>query len=285
MTGFGRGSANREATTVVVELKSVNNKGLDVRARLPREIARAELDAQRAIKAACKRGRFDLNAQITVDATAQARLKLDHEAASALLSELRAFAQASGLEPPARATELLSAPGVVVERDERDDDAAAELFTEALSRALDDLAAARAVEGAHLEKILDDLLTELASLVGHIAARAKGAPDRLRDALNARLADLDADVDPQRLAQEIALLADKADVREEIDRLHAHVAHFRELVAREDAVGRKLDFLCQELNREANTVGSKSHDADTAHLVVELKSCIERLREQVQNVE
>ena len=232
MTGFGRGEAEAAAARISVEVRTVNHKGLDVRARLPRELAGLEPEVQRRTRAALSRGRVTVHVELHRGSAAPS-VSFDAARAAPLLRELRAFAAAEGLAPPT----------------------------------------------------LHDLLAALTHLVQAIAARAGGASDRLRRQLESRLQELQPPVDETRLAQEVAILAERADVTEELDRLGAHLKHCAALLDSGAAVGRKLDFLCQELNREANTVASKCQDAETAHLVVELKANIERLREQVQNAE
>lgn len=288
MTGFGRASAKSGELEVRCELKSVNQRGLDVRLRADRELQAFEQEVLSAVRGAFERGRFDVGLALEQRGP-RASLRFDAALASTVVSDLLSFARAHDeLEARLTAGDLLLRPELFVVEDlasARAEELAA-LTREAIAGAIRDLKAARAVEGQGLAAELEARLVAAEGHVAAIAARAASAPARLREKLSARLKDLDTTpVSPERLAQEVALLAERVDVREELARLEMHFTHFRSLAAQEGAVGRKLDFLCQELMREANTVGSKCSDAETAHHVVDLKAEIERLREQVQNVE
>lgn len=289
MTGFGRGEARLEGALVVVELKTVNHKGFDVRTRLPPALHPHEGAALDRIRAACPRGRVDVTAALELSHDRPRRVVFDSAAFGALERELSTLAaqHPAVLEHRMTTGELLQVPALYrVEEQALDDGKVHEAFERALSDALADLERARLAEGSRLLALLGGLLDACRVHVDVLEQRAEDAPTRLRARLEQRLQGQDTlGVDESRLAQEIAILADKADVTEELDRLRVHLDHFRELMAADGPVGRKLDFLCQELGREANTVASKCSDAPTAHIVVDLKSDIERLREQVQNVQ
>ena len=287
MTGFGRGQAEGDGLRLVVEVKSVNHRGLDVKARLPKEVAGLELHCLAAVKKAVLRGRVDVVATLARADGAASRPLFDAAAAERLVDEVLAFARRrSAVAPTITAGDLLRVRDLVAVEDDDLTERAQAPLAAALDAALRDLARSRDTEGRGLAEDLSTRLDAARAIVGALRAATAGAPKRLRDKLNARLAAEGVeDVDPARVAAEVALLADRADVAEELARLEVHLDHFRALVADGEAVGRKLDFLCQELMREANTSGSKVQDAPAAHLVVELKAEIERLREQAQNVE
>ncbi len=292
MTGFGRGQATGEGYRLSCEVKTVNHRGLDVKARLARELSALELRCLAAVKQAVVRGRVDLIITVARDVEAPAGHVFDAARAERVVDEVLAFAR----RKPVVAS-VLTAGDLLHVRDlvqvARPDDEPPQLaapevaLDRALGQALGDLDGSRRTEGQGLKADLVARLAASVALVEQLRGLTRGAPQRLHEKLRARLAalDLKEDVDPQRLAAEVALLAERADVAEELARLDVHVAHFRALLDDEEAVGRKLDFLCQELMREANTTGSKVQDAATAHVVVELKAEIERLREQAQNVE
>ncbi len=288
MTGFGRGSAKRGELVVRCEIRSVNHRGLDVRAKIDRELAPLEQATLTFVRAGFERGRFDVTLALEQGA-AQGGLRFDAAGATRVVDDVLAFARARGdIEPVLRAGDLLRRPELFVVEDIAKAHAGelASLAQDAVSAAVTDLLAAREIEGRALAKELEARLVLTEGHVAAIAARAADAPTRLREKLTARLKSVDTGAIPaERLAQEVALLAERVDVREELARLEMHVSHFRGLAEERGAVGRKLDFLCQELMREANTVGSKCNDAETAHFVVDLKAEIERIREQVQNVE
>lgn len=288
MTGFGRSVKSTPVgdAEFVFEVKSVNQRGLDLKMRLPRASNELERRVSTRVRERFTRGRFDVVLTIQSTTKAAGALQFDAAMARSLVKEMRAFAQSESLADDLRVGDLLRRSELFHAKEavEYDDDTLRAL-SEAFDEALLDLEKSRAREGEGLFSDLSGRLDACQNLVKDITERTNDAPVRQKQRLEARLRELEVSVAPERLAQEVALLAERADVSEEISRLHVHLDHFRKLMSSHQAVGRKLDFLCQELNREANTIGSKCSDAPTAHLVVELKSEIERVREQVQNVE
>jgi uncharacterized protein (TIGR00255 family) len=289
MTGFGRGVAAASGLEVTCEIKSVNLKGLDVRVRVDRDLGAVEPAVVAQARATVGRGRVEVTLSLDRAATARGELRFDRALADQMVDELHAFARDRGdLERHIPAAALLQRPELFVLSPPADEaERLAELVERATQEALADLVVARQVEGGGLAADLEARLLKCELALREIEQRADDAPVRLREKIEERLQAAGASdvVEPDRLAQEVALLADKVDVSEEIARVRLHVSHFRDLARASEPIGRKLDFLCQELNREANTVGSKCNDAETAHHVVELKAQIERIREQVQNVE
>lgn len=287
MTGFGRGEIKTDAVRIVVDIRTVNHKGLDVKVRLPREAAQHETAVTRAVQQGLQRGRVDVHVELEL--AAAARVPLDAAALVGLVAEVRRVAHelqvAQGLGEGDLLRAALQTRGAAPVAS-LDDPAP---LLHAVGAALSALDAAREHEGAALRRLLGARLDAIAQLTHALGARTKGAPERAADKLRGRLSALLQDsahsVDAARLAQEVALLADRLDVTEELERLTMHVELGRALLVAAEPAGRKLDFLCQELLREANTTGSKVQDAAATHLVVELKSEIERLREQAQNVE
>jgi len=289
MTGFARAAASGSGWRWSWEARSVNGRGLDLRIRLPAGLDRLDHQARAAAQWRFQRGSLSLMlsvepegapGEVTVD-----RARLD--AWLALEADLRAR---HGLAP-ARTDGILALRGVVESRERNGaevDEALDAPILASLEAALEGLAAARAEEGARIAPVLLGLLSEIEGL----AARARGLaalqPDALRARMLQQLAEFGAAVPPlppERLAQEVALLASKADVREELDRLAAHVAQARALLGGEAQSGRKLEFLAQEFNREANTLCSKSSDLELTRCGLELKAAIDRLREQSANIE
>ncbi|MCF4164441.1 YicC family protein [Zavarzinia compransoris] len=291
MTGFARAAGTLGETDFVFEIKSVNGRGLEMRARLPGGFERLERELRDAATRRLKRGNLQIQLNFATAAdTAPPRIDrkvLDHYCAVAIEA-----AAANGLEPP-RIETLMALPGVFQRSEglaaDLDETAQDAVLTAAFATALDELVAVRAAEGTHLAVALGAHLDEIARLTDAAAAQAETQPAAIAARLAAQLADLLRDkagaVPPERLAQEVALLAVKADVREEIDRLRAHVAEARKLLSKGEGVGRRLDFLAQEFNREANTLCSKSTDVELTRLGLDLKTTVDRLREQVQNVE
>ena len=291
MTGFGRGEAGNRALRCAVELSSVNRKQSDIDVRLPRELASLEPEVRRLVSPALSRGRLQVGITVEADRSSATTLTVDHalarQYAAALAKMDRELCGGSGA-PPAVAS-LLRAPGVftLTESAPAPPDQAWPVIAAALDKALAAWERARSREGAHLRKDLTARLTTLQRLAASIRREAPRVPRLHREALMKRLeeAGLPVALDDERLIREIALFADRADISEELARLEGHFTEFRRLLALTEPSGRSMDFLCQELHREFNTIGSKAGHAGIAHSVVAAKTEVERIREQVQNVE
>jgi uncharacterized protein (TIGR00255 family) len=289
MTGFARVEGAVAGQSWAIEIKSVNGKGLDVRCRAPVGFDAVEATVRTLAAQRLKRGSVTVGVTVSRDgATGQIRINRP------LLDEVLALAreiEAAGAAPP-RIDALLAVRGVIDAGEEvpgREQRAAVEAaLAAAAGAALERLAAVRIAEGAQLAALLAGHVETSEALAGQAAAAAATQPETLRARLKAQVADILGQVPslpPERVAQEVALLVARGDVREEIDRLRAHVEGARALLGEGGAVGRRLDFLCQEFNREANTLCSKSTDVALTRIGLDLKAAIEQLREQVQNVE
>jgi uncharacterized protein (TIGR00255 family) len=290
MTGFARAEGEVDGIAWAWELKSVNGKSLDLRFRLPPGFDSLELPVRALLSERLKRGSLTVNLAIARTGAA-ASLHVNRAALDQVLALARELGREIGAAPPS-IDGLLAIRGVLDSGEEVLDAAVRERREAALlagcRKAVDALCAMRRVEGGRLESVLADRLREIGDLVAAAEATAAAQPDAIRQRLK-ELVDGLKDVVPtmpvERLAQEAALLVAKADIREELDRLGAHIAAARELLAEGNAVGRRLDFLCQEFNREANTLCSKSADVELTRIGLALKAAIEQLREQVQNIE
>ena len=293
MTGFARADGTLpDGASFLWEVRSVNGRGLDLRLRLPNGFDALEPALRDATGKVFKRGNISATLTIKREEKTGPRLTPDPVALDqALRLALDLAARIQGAPPP-RAEALLTLPGVLraeaAEPDEAEEEGKRTAIAAAFTRALDGLVASRRAEGAKLAEILGVLLDEVAALRDLAASEAAGQPAlhaaRLREAL-AALLEGERRVPEERLAQEVALLATKSDVREELDRLSAHIAECRRLLASGEAIGRKLDFLTQEFVREANTLCSKSASTALTRIGLELKAAIERLKEQSANVE
>jgi len=287
MTGFGAGRASASGEELDVEARSVNHKFCEVKARLPRELSALEVDVVRAVKDRLARGGVEISVR-RGGAAASFAPRVDAALAE---SYARAFAEIQArLALPGHVTlaEIIAADGVVrLEEREVDVDAAREALRRALASALDALVAMRAREGEALSRDLAGRLDIVDAAVVKIDELVPRSVEHHRARLAERVAELarGVTVDPARIAQEVALFADRTDVTEEVTRLRSHLGQARALLGSAEPAGRKLDFIVQEMHREANTIGSKSQSAEIAGLVVTLKAEIERMREQVQNVE
>jgi uncharacterized protein (TIGR00255 family) len=287
MTGFGAGRAEREGEEIDVEVRSVNHKFCEVKVRTPRELAALELEAARLVKERLARGGIEVALRRTGGASGFAP-RIDAGLAESYARAFRELQARLGLPGTLSLADVIGADGVV-RLDERtvDLDAAREAMRRALGAALDALVEMRAREGEALARDLAGRLATLERSVASIEALAPQSVEHHRARLAERVQELSRGVplDPGRLEQEVALLADRTDVTEELTRLRSHVAQVRGLLELAEPAGRKLDFLVQEMHREVNTIGSKSQSAEIAAIVVTAKAEVERMREQVQNVE
>jgi uncharacterized protein (TIGR00255 family) len=288
MTGFGAGRGEAGGETVSVELRAVNAKFCEVKARLPRELAALEPDLVKGIKARVSRGSVDVFVRRETAAARASAPKADLALAAAYAKALRDLKDSLGLAGEPTVQDLAAMEGVISLGEEAPDlTAAASALQQALAAAIEALDVMRRREGEALGRDLSARLDNIEKGAREVARLAPLQVEAVRERLSARIAELTRGIslDPARLAQEVALFADRTDVAEELTRLASHLSQARGLIRSEAPAGRKLEFLVQELNREINTIGSKSQQAAIAAVVVELKAELERVREQVQNVE
>jgi uncharacterized protein (TIGR00255 family) len=287
MTGYGRGQAAVEGLSFSVEIKAVNHRYGDISIKAPRMLAAYEHDIKKQVAALLKRGKIDVYIAQENSSQLLAEPRVDERMAVAYLAafnELKKIGQLTGeisLDLLAGQRDVL-----VLKEAELSTDGMQQCVTEALAKALEVMLEMRAREG---EVTQQDIRARLELIVEHldgIRTRAPQVPLEWQQKLQERLERLnDNGGDPQRIAQEIAIFADRCDISEELSRFDSHLLQFDELLQKEEPVGRQLDFLVQELNREVNTMGSKSNDADLTRHVVALKAELEKIREQVQNIE
>lgn len=288
MTGFGRGESENKGRSWTAEIRCVNNRFLDVKIKLPRGYLALEEPIRKLVSEFHQRGRVDLVVSVSGDFTDLLELKVNSSLATSYMETFREMANTFKLAAPATVAELAACPDVLTREQKEDDvDSIWPTVEQALRQMLMNCETMRNQEGTAMA---DDLRSRLAHFSETVASIESSVPvllkqreKNLRDRLNKLLENVD--LDPQRLAQEVAILADKTDVTEEIVRLKSHIIQFTDFLDEDVAVGRKLDFLIQEFLREVNTIASKINDADIAHLTVDLKSELEKMREQVQNIE
>jgi len=284
MTGFAAVAAELPGVSVAVELRSVNHRYLDVTVKLPDELRALETALRERLAAALKRGKVECRVSLARSAGASAALAVDPKRVAALAdaaSEVRHLVPSAA---PLSAAEILRWPGVLIEPTVAAD-TLAETVQALVDRALAELAAARAREGAKLADVLLARCGDIDAQVARVAPRIPAIHAAYVEKLGARLREAGLDANDERLKQELALFATKVDVAEELQRLASHVAEVRRVLAHGGSAGKRLDFLAQELHREANTLGSKSVDAELSQASLELKVAIEQMREQVQNLE
>ena len=288
MTGYGRARETLNKRDITVEVRSVNNRYLDCTVKMPRMYAFAEDAVKQHVQKAISRGKVDVF--ITVDASAAdvAKVTVNRELAAQYAAALGELAEVCGVEPHVTPEQLSRFPDVlaVTKADEDLDTVSADLCT-VLDEALAAYNTMRAVEGAKLAEDIGNRLTYIENYTSQVEERSPQTVAEYRAKLTARMQEVlqSTTIDEQRILTEAAIYADKVAVDEETVRLRSHVAQLRTMIASDEPMGRKMDFLIQEVNRESNTIGSKCNDVAIAQVVVGLKAEVEKMREQVQNVE
>ncbi len=287
MTGYGRGRAENEDWEVDVILRSVNHRFLDLAIRLGREQSFLEQTIRNTVSRSLRRGHVEISLSISPRSADHAGVKVDRVLCAYYLKEAAAIGEENGLNGQLTLRDLLTLEGVCVPAaPDYSEDVLKELCEKALQTALSQMLDMREKEGENLRKDLLEHLGIAEKIRSGIAGIAPEAPEAFRLKLQERLKTLQGEeVDPVRLAQEVALMADRCAVDEELSRLESHFFQMHRYLDAEEDIGKKMDFLIQEMNRETNTIGSKSADIQISKLVLELKSEIEKMREQVQNVE
>jgi uncharacterized protein (TIGR00255 family) len=284
MTGFARRERQGPWGTLVCELRTVNHRYLETSLRLPEELKALDNEVRQAIAAALRRGKVDANVYLKSAAGTQRSLDVDTQLLDQLVARVDQVRGQLKYPAPVSPIELLRWPGVVreAEIDVRPVlDAALELIREALN----ELNETRLREGQRIREMLLTRCLTMRAQVEAVRLRLPEVSKRMRDRIVERVTQLGTTIDPERLEQELVLYANKMDVDEELDRLGAHLDEVTSVLGSPEPAGRRLDFLMQELNREANTLSSKSQDAETTRAAVDMKVMIEQMREQVQNVE
>ncbi len=286
MTGYGQGSSSGPNFTVTVDLRSVNNRNLDIHWRAPQDLVSLEIPLKKQIQAAVSRGRVDVNVNLVQ--TADAAFDINRPLIRGYLDALRTIRDEFGLSGEADLASIIRMPNILMAPvGNSPSEAIAQSIEAAMTQALAALVAMRAVEGHQLQK---ELIARVNSIERHLAVieeHSTGVIEAYRDKLRKRISELleKPVVDEARLAQEVAYLAERSDITEEITRLKSHLVQLREILGSGGEVGKKLDFLLQEANREANTILSKSSEVAVCDSAIEIKTEVERLREQAQNVE
>lgn len=289
MTGYGRGTVTGDDFSVSVDLKTVNNRFLDIHLRVGSELVAIEPAIKRRISSRLARGRVDVT--VSFERTAQVAYELNRPLIAGYVQALREMQQEFGIEGVLDINVLARIPGALVPGRNGVDERMTAALEQAIDQALDDLERMRQQEGEALRLELTDRVNKIEALVPTIEASAAGLADAYRLRLQKRINELvnrsgqNIELDPARLAQEVAYLADRSDVSEEMVRLRSHLSQFQEALNSSGETGKMLDFLLQELNREANTTLSKSTDLTIKEAALSIKAEVEKLREQVQNVE
>lgn len=284
MTAFARSESHNPWGAVTWELRSVNHRYLDVVVRLPENLRALEQNVRERVAGVLGRGKIDCILRYQPGEAALATVNLNRPLAERLLAVTGELEKLLGPGAALAPIDVLRWPGVVTEPEPDLEPVKTQLLA-TLGEALAELVATREREGRRIATLIEQRSAALGEIVKQVRARRPDVVAKQREKLLARLAELGVEADPGRLEQELVIVAQRLDVDEELDRLDAHLAEIAEVLRRDEPTGRRLDFLMQELNREANTLGSKAADAETTRAAVDLKVLIEQMREQVQNVE
>jgi uncharacterized protein (TIGR00255 family) len=288
MTGFGRATGDTLLGTVTVEVRSINHRYLDMSLRTPRDISFLDEEIKSMLRERISRGRLEVTVRLQSDSTKESGALLNVEQIRSYLEALNGLKQELGLSCEVKFEDLLSLPGVLIEKSPVvDDEHVAEQVKEVVSEALIALIDSREKEGQRLAQDIESRLHTIATLVAEVSDLSglvvEAYRKRLRDNIEKLLPEVT--LDQGRLETEIALFADRSNITEELVRLGAHLGNFQSFMSSKEAVGRKMDFYLQELNREVNTVGSKTPEVKVSQRVVDIKAELEKIREQVQNLE
>lgn len=287
MTGFGRGKAESPEYTVTVEMKSVNHRFCEMVIRMPRQLLEMEDKIKKLIQTYIERGRIEVFVTISGEGIAKKKVQIDRQLLQEYIYHLQQVKNEYGLKEDIRVYDVLTMPDVFTTvEEEKQYSPIYDLVLQASERAVEQLVEMRRLEGAQLTADVLAQLEHIKSARKQIVLLAPQVVEQYRHRLQKRLADLAGGiVDEQRLLTEVAIFADKADINEELTRIESHLSQFVQTLQKKGAVGRKLDFLVQELNREMNTIGSKANNGEIAQFVVEMKTALERIKEQIQNIE
>ena len=289
MTGFSRYENQNEDLTCKVEIRSVNNRFIDINTRLPKSLAPLELPLKKMVKSKCARGSFDIIIAIEKNGDSEANLEVapNLPLASEYLNAFKKIQEGLGLKGEIDINTILSQRDVVKPELKKVEDSSEEIVFQTVDKTLTDLVKMREDEGKNLEKDILNQISTIQALGKSISTKQSITVQQFQDKLKEKIQTLTTgiEIDPARIAQESALLADRCDVTEELVRLESHLDQFNKLVASHEPQGRKLEFLTQEINREVNTMGSKTIDLEVSKAVIEMKSYLEKIREQLANIE
>ncbi len=287
MTGFGRGVYEAEGKTYTVDIKTINHKYNDIQIKMPRYLISLEDRIRKFITQNISRGKIDVFINVVNTSREGRGISVDRGLASCYIEEMRKLVSEYGIQDDISATAVMRMPDIITVDSEIDED---EIYTEiqnALTGAIQNLAEARRVEGERLSADIQKRLTTVSEYVNQVEKRSANLLEEYRAKLMNRVNELKINdiIDETRLGMEVVFFADKSSICEEVTRLRSHLDSFRKMLSAEGPIGKKLDFLLQEMNRETNTIGSKANCLDITNSVVEMKNEIENIREQIQNIE
>lgn len=287
MTGYGRANLSKDLREYQIEIKSVNHRYLDVSVKMPRQLSYLEEIIKREIASKAKRGKIDVFITFENNSLEGKEIKINTELAKAYIDELKKLAQKENILADVQVTDIAKYPDVLNIQNNQDDETIKKEVLETVKVATDNLVQMRQIEG---QKIAEDLLLRLDKIqlkVNEISELSTGLIEEYVVKLEERIKQIlkEQEIDKSRLAQEVVIYADKCSIQEEVIRLNSHISQFKTLLTSNEAIGKKLDFIIQEMNRETNTIGSKANNLEITNDVIDLKTEIENIREQVQNIE
>ncbi|MCM3441156.1 YicC/YloC family endoribonuclease [Metabacillus halosaccharovorans] len=287
MTGFGRASGHIQSCLFTVEMKSVNHRFLDIQLKMPKQLMYMEDKIRKLISNSISRGRIEVYINVEGEVLTTKSIQVDWDLIDQYVSSLQQIKSRFSIDEQLSLQHILALDGAIdVQKESVSSNALENGILELVNSAVKELSLMRKVEGEHLAADLNQRLTMLSQINDQLEKFAPIVVGNYQERISNRVAEfISGKLDENRILTEVALFADKADIMEEITRIHSHIQQFRDSLTISEPIGRKLDFLVQELNREANTIGSKANDSEIAKNVVELKSIIEKLKEQVQNIE
>ena len=287
MTGYGKGNISENSRNYQVEIKSVNHRYLDISVKMPRVLSYLEEDVKKVISSKVKRGKIDVFITFENSSTEGKEIKINNEIAKMYINQLKQLAEEENILANIEVTEISKYPDVLSVQNTQDDEQIKKELIEATTIATDKLVQMRQVEGS---KMAEDLLKRIEKInqkIEKISGLSTGLIEEYVVKLENRIKEIlkNQEIDESRLAQEVVIYADKCSIEEEVTRLKSHISQFKELINSDDVVGKKLDFIIQEMNRETNTIGSKANNLEITNGVIDIKTEIENIREQVQNIE
>ena len=287
MTGYGKGNISENLRNYQVEIKSVNHRYLDISVKMPRVLSYLEEDVKKVISSKVKRGKIDVFITFENSSTEGKEIKINNEIAKMYINQLKQLAEEENILANIEVTEISKYPDVLSIQNTQDDEQIKKELIEVTTIATDKLVQMRQVEGS---KMAEDLLKRIEKInqkIEKISELSTGLIEEYVVKLENRIKEIlkNQEIDESRLAQEVVIYADKCSIEEEVTRLKSHISQFKELINSDDAVGKKLDFIIQEMNRETNTIGSKANNLEITNGVIDIKTDIENIREQVQNIE
>jgi uncharacterized protein (TIGR00255 family) len=287
MTGYGRAKLSKDDREYQIEIKSVNHRYLDISVRIPKQLSYLEETIKKEIAKKVKRGKIDVFVTFENNSLEGKEIKINTELAKAYIDELKKLAEKENILSDIQVTEISKYPDVLNIQSSQDDEKITEEVLETVTIATDNLVQMRETEG---NKISEDLLKRLNIInkkVEEIAKLSTGLIEEYVVKLEERINEIlkNQEIDKTRLAQEVVIYADKCSIEEEVTRLNSHISQFKNLLNSNEAIGKKLDFIIQEMNRETNTIGSKANNLEITNGVIDIKTEIENIREQVQNIE